>query len=140
MDVEMLVREAQAARKRAYAPYSGFYVGAALLADNGKIYSGCNIENASYGATICAERTAIAKAVSDGVRRIAAMAIAGDGTGEITPCGICRQVIAEFADGDMPVFCGSQDGIFIRHTLRELLPFAFTPADLAGASGPQQNG
>lgn len=140
MNSEMLSQEAIAARKHAYAPYSGFCVGAAVLADNGKIYSGCNIENASYGATLCAERTAIAKAVSDGVRRIVGIAVIGDSTGEVTPCGICRQVIAEFASPETPVWCGNRDGLFTLRTLQELLPFAFTPADLADAAGFRENG
>jgi len=131
MDFDMLRKAAIAARNIAYAPYSRFRVGAALLADDGRIYSGCNIENASYGATLCAERTAIAKAVSEGARRILAVAVIGDSEGETAPCGICRQVIAEFAELDTPILCGDREGDFTTHTLGELLPFAFTPADLA---------
>ena len=134
MDFDGLMREAAAAREHAYAPYSHFRVGAAVLTDNGRIYSGCNVENASYGATLCAERNAIAKAVSEGAGRILALAVIGDSQGETTPCGICRQVIAEFAEMDMPVLCGDRNGKFNSHTLRELLPFAFTPADLAGST------
>ena len=140
MDSDMLAREAVAARELAYAPYSGFRVGAALQADNGKTYSGCNIENASYGATLCAERTAIAKAISDGARHIVAMAVVGDSATEITPCGICRQVISEFTVPETPIWCGTRDGLFTCRTMRELLPFAFTPADLASASGSRENG
>ncbi len=140
MDSDMLAREAVAARELAYAPYSGFRVGAAVQADNGKTYNGCNIENASYGATLCAERTAIAKAISDGARHILAMAVVGDSATEITPCGICRQVISEFTDPEAPIWCGTRDGLFTRRTVRELLPFAFTPADLASAAGSRENG
>ncbi|MBR7185196.1 MAG: cytidine deaminase [Clostridia bacterium] len=117
------------AMHRAYAPYSHFHVGAALLDADGRIWQGCNIENASYPATICAERSAISAAVSAGVRKFSAIAIVGGPNGEIgdicTPCGICRQVLCEFCPPDFPVYLGHSQG----HTvlaLRELLPYAFS--------------
>jgi len=120
-----MVEIALRARQNAYAPYSGFHVGAAVLADNGKIYTGCNLENASYGAAICAERTAVAKAVSDGARKIKAMAVAGDSEGPTLPCGICRQVISEFCDEDMPLYLGNREGDYRRFTIAELIPHPF---------------
>ena len=99
--IDRLVSYAFAARGNAYAPYSGFAVGAAVLMDSGEIFTGCNIENASFGLTICAERTAIAKAVSSGERKIAAISVAS--AGGATPCGACRQVISEFAAPDAVV-------------------------------------
>ena len=111
-----------------YAPYSKFRVGACLLCEDGRLFTGCNIENASYGATICAERTAVSKAVSEGARRFIAIAIAGD-EGFPWPCGICRQVLNEFAP-DIRVICGNRAGGMQVTTLRELLPHGFGPADL----------
>lgn len=125
MKDEMLVREATEAKKRAYAPYSGFRVGAALLAESGKVYTGANIENISYGATNCAERTAIFKAVFEGERKIDAIAIASDSEDFIYPCGICRQVLAEFGSKDTRIICSNSTGLFRIHTLEELLPNAF---------------
>lgn len=122
---EELVDLALKARESAYAPYSGFRVGAAVIADNGKIYTGCNVENASYGASICAERTAVAKAVSDGARKLLAVAVAGDSDGPTLPCGICRQVISEFCDMDMPLYLGDRNGVFRRYTFGEILPEPF---------------
>lgn len=130
MDFETLIQAAVLAKAKAYAPYSRFHVGAALLADNGRIYTGANVEIASYGATICAERAAIATAASDGARRILAVAVAGDTPDPLTPCGICRQTLVEFASADAPVWCGGSDGNFAVHTLGELLPHAFTPSEL----------
>lgn len=126
MDFGALVDEAIKARGRAYAPYSKFMVGAAVLADNGRIYSGANIEVASYGATMCAERSAISSAISDGARRILAVAVSGNTPDPLTPCGICRQTLAEFAGADIPVLCCGEDGKPVMHTLGELLPFAFS--------------
>ena len=126
-----LVNLAVKARENAYAPYSGFHVGAVLLADNGKVYTGCNIENASYGAAICAERTAVAKAVSDGAKKIMAIAIASDSLSETMPCGICRQVLSEFCTPDMPLYLSDRNGRFSDYTFDEILPHAFTKSDLA---------
>ena len=123
-----LCQKAVAMLDMAYVPYSHFPVGAALLCKDGTVFTGCNIENASYGATICAERTAVSKAVSEGARRFIAIAIAGD-EGFPWPCGICRQVLNEFAP-DIRVICGNRAGGMQVTTLRELLPHGFGPADL----------
>ncbi len=125
MDHEKLLACAAQARKNAYAPYSHFTVGAALLADNGTVYGGCNVENASYGLTCCAERTALYKAVSDGVRTFRAIAVVGGNEHEeavtsCPPCGICRQALAEFCDDTFPVILSDTTV-----TLGELLPHAF---------------
>lgn len=134
MKAKDLIRLAEAARERAYAPYSGFLVGAALLGKSGKVYLGCNVENAGYSATNCAERTAFFKAISDGEREFQAIAIVGGKRGEkpgfCAPCGICRQVMAEFCDGEFPVVLGSADKYEI-HKLSDLLPLAFNPDSLA---------
>lgn len=125
-----LVMQAEQAMELAYAPYSGFKVGAALLTKNGKVFTGCNIENASFSPTICAERTAVAKAVSEGEREFAAIAVVGGKDGVITgicpPCGVCRQVLSEFCDGDMPVYLGKSKGEFETVALKDLLPLGFS--------------
>lgn len=131
-----LIQAAMEARKRAYAPYSGYLVGAALLTDDGEIYQGCNIENASYGATNCAERTAFFKAVSHGKRNFQAIAIVG-GSREVQsgesfpdmayPCGICRQVMREFCGPDFRILVGRSTEDFEEYTLEELLPESFGP-------------
>jgi cytidine deaminase len=130
MDYKNLVSKAFEGRKNAYAPYSNFKVGAAVLAEDGKVYTGCNIENASYGATNCAERTAIFKAISEGNRAIKAIAIVGVENDYTYPCGVCRQVIAEFASKDAEIILGKGEGEYIVKTLDELLPGAFTKEDL----------
>jgi cytidine deaminase len=119
-----LLAAARAAQKNAYAPYSKFRVGAALLTKSGKIFTGCNVENASYGLTICAERVAITKAVSDGHRQFRALAVVCPGK-KPTPCGACRQFLAEF--GDLTVICADSQNLKAAHTYRlaELLPAAF---------------
>jgi len=120
--IEDLLHCAREARKAAYAPYSGFCVGAALLSCDGRIFKGCNVENISFGVTNCAERTALFTAVSDGCRDFEAIAIAaGDET--ILPCGICRQALAEFSP-DITVICAKKDG-YERFKLSELLPHGF---------------
>ncbi len=127
-----LMELAIAARERAYAPYSRFSVGAALLSKSGKVYTGCNIENAAYTPTSCAERTAFFKAVSEGEREFSAIAVAGGKAGEstlCTPCGVCRQVMAEFCKPDFRVVLGDGVGMFAT-TLSDLLPMAFTPDTL----------
>lgn len=121
------------ARKQAYAPYSHFSVGAALLTADGRVYTGCNIENAAYTPTNCAERTAFFKAVSEGVRAFSAIAVTG-GAGEepadaCAPCGVCRQVMAEFCGADFRVILGNAKAIRVL-TLSELLPLSFSPKDL----------
>jgi cytidine deaminase len=126
--MEELVKAAMAAREKAYAPYSRFAVGAAVRGASGRIYSGCNIENASYGLTICAERVAIFKAVSEGEKRLAALAVAADTAAPASPCGACRQVMAEFGINTV-VMCNTK-GERLTVTLAELLPHAFDKADL----------
>lgn len=128
---DKLIEAAIQARENAYAPYSNFKVGAAVLCENGKIFSGCNIENASFGATNCAERTAIFKAVSEGYRTIQSLAVIGDPNNFTFPCGICRQVIAEFAQsGDIKIFIVKNKKEYIVKTLDEVLPGVFSKKDL----------
>ena len=117
------------ARKHAYTPYSNFNVGAALLCKDGTVFTGCNVENAAYGSTICAERTALVKAISEGHRDFAAIAIAGSSDDFCWPCGSCRQMLFEFAP-NLRVLAVRQDGQFQTATLTELLPHAFGPASL----------
>lgn len=133
MTDQELMQCALEARKNAYAPYSGFRVGAALLGKSGKIYMGCNVENAAYTPTNCAERTAVFKAVSEGEREFAAIAIVG-GKGEkladfCAPCGVCRQVLTEFCDGDFRVLLGTPEK-FQEYKLSEILPLSFGKGDL----------
>ena len=130
MDSELkrkLTSAAINARANAYAPYSGFKVGAAVVADNGNVYTGCNIENASYGATLCAERAAVCGAISSGAKKITAIAVCASDI-PVLPCGICRQVLTEFASSpDMPVLCLSSDGTkAAEYTINDLLPMAFS--------------
>ena len=128
MKEEMLIQEAKAAMEKAYAPYSGYKVGAALLCADGAVYTGCNIENSAFSPTICAERTAFAKAVSEGRRAFTAIAICGgkDGviTGAFPPCGVCRQVMAEFCKADFAVYLITEKG-YEKRTLAQLLPESF---------------
>lgn len=130
-----LVRAALEAREQSYCPYSGFAVGAALLTVSGKIYTGCNIECASYSPTNCAERTAVFKAVSEGEREFSALAVAGGSKGEppalfCTPCGVCRQVLAEFCGAGLAVLLVKSQAETEEHTLGELFPLAFGPGML----------
>lgn len=133
MKPEELLSLAEEAMQNAYAPYSRHFVGAALEAANGKVYTGCNIESASFSPTCCAERTAIFKAVSEGVREFRALAVVGGKEGRITglfpPCGVCRQVLLEFCGKDFPVFLGEGDGRYKAVTLAELIPFGFTAGE-----------
>lgn len=133
----MLITEAQKAREMAYVPYSHFRVGAALLTEEGRIYTGCNIENAAYGPSNCAERTAFFKAVSEGERSFRAIAVVGAGDTDqgkyAAPCGICRQVMAEFCrPEDFEIIIANMAGEYYSRTLGELLPDGFGPANLAG--------
>lgn len=135
MNYDQLVNAALEARKKAYAPYSGFAVGAALLTDSGEVYTGCNIENAAYTPTNCAERTALFSAVEKGERRFVAIAIVGGRQDAQTldycyPCGVCRQALVEFCPQDMPVVVGRTPEDYRVHTLAELLPHSFTPQSL----------
>lgn len=125
MDAKKLVDLAMKAKENAYVPYSHFRVGAALLTKSGKVYTGCNIENASFGATNCAERTAIFKAVSEGEREFEALAVNGDSDGLTFPCGICRQVILEFSKG-IKLYISNKYGEYKEYTIDELLPSGFT--------------
>ncbi len=125
MEDKELIKAANQAKERAYCPYSNFRVGAALLTENNNVYTGVNVENASYGATTCAERTAVFKAVSEGERNFKAIAIASDSDDYIYPCGVCRQVLYEFNDGSMKVICSKNNGEYKSYTLKELLPDVF---------------
>ena len=124
-DRKALLRAAMEARRLAYAPFSHFYVGAALLSTDGRIFTGCNIENSAYSPTRCAERCAVAKAVSEGVRDFVAIAVVGPENSETTPCGVCRQVLYEFCDESLVVLCGGTDSHYTEITLGELVPKAF---------------
>lgn len=130
MTIEDLRNEAKIARETAYVPYSNFPVGAALEAEDGTIYHGCNIENSSYGLTNCAERTAIFKAISEGVTAFKSLTVTGDTKGPIAPCGSCRQVIAEFCAPTMPVYLTNLTGDITETTVEKLLPGAFSKEDL----------
>jgi cytidine deaminase len=124
VDHKYLINKALAARDHAYVPYSGFRVGAALLCEDGEVFTGANVENVSYGATICAERSAVAKAVSEGKRMFLAIAVVSDMDKLIYPCGICRQVLAEFK---IPIIiAGDKKGNYKVYGMEELLPHAFT--------------
>lgn len=127
---EGLIEEAKAARKHAYAPFSHFAVGAAVLTGSQKIYRGCNIENASFGLTNCAERTAIFKAVSEGDRKIIAIAVVADTVGPVSPCGACRQVLAEFCDQETKIYLTNLHGNTEEWTIEQLLPGAFLGSDI----------
>lgn len=131
MDYNPLIKEAIASREKAYVPYSNFKVGAAVLTEDGSVYSGCNIENASFGATNCAERTAIFKAVSEGHRKIKAIAVIGDINNFTYPCGICRQVMVEFAySEDIDIIIIKNENEYIIKKMYEILPGAFSKKDL----------
>ncbi|EFB75752.1 cytidine deaminase [Subdoligranulum variabile] len=133
--IRSLIRQAFAARKFAYTPYSHFQVGAALLTQDGKVYTGCNIENAGYTPTNCAERTALFKAVSEGERKFSAIAIVGSMQGTVNtlvtgPCGVCRQALFEFGGPSLTVIMARTEEDYIVTTLGELLPYGFGPANL----------
>lgn len=134
-----LVKKAIEAKQNAYVPYSKFPVGAALLTKEGKVYTGCNIECASYGGTNCAERTAIFKAVSEGDRNIEAIAVVSDLDDYTYPCGICRQVIVEFGKGIKMIIAKSEDDFRV-HTISDLLPNSFSPEDLEKMDGGCNHG
>ena len=133
MTKEELVSLAMEAMTHAYVPYSGYKVGAALLTSDGRVYQGCNIENASYTPTVCAERTAFFKAVYDGVREFSAIAVVGGKNGEISglfpPCGVCRQVMREFCGDDFTVYLGGANGEIKTLTLSDLLPYSFSASE-----------
>lgn len=127
--MEELLRKAKEAQQLAYAPYSNFRVGAALLTEDGQIFTGCNVENASFGLTNCAERTAIFKAVSEGSKNFTAMAVQGDTPDFCYPCGACRQVMGEF-NPQMQVFLQNAQGEIKSMTVAQLMPGLFTSEDL----------
>ena len=126
-----LFAAAEAVRARAYAPYSHFSVGAAILADDGRIYAGCNIENAAYPIGNCAEASAIAAMIAGGGKRIRRLYVTGPGTAPVTPCGGCRQRIREFADLDVVVISHGIEGAPLTQTLNQLLPHSFGPEFLS---------
>ena len=135
MDAPALMSAAIEARKKAYTPYSGFAVGAALLDADGKVFTGCNVENAAYTPTNCAERTAFFKAVSEGSRRFVAIAVVGGAADRplarrVTPCGVCRQVMAEFCDADFLILTGTSPEDYQTDRLGDLLPQSFGPQSL----------
>jgi len=129
MTPELLLSMAKDAMMKAYAPYSGFFVGAALLTKSGKVYTGCNIENASFSPTNCAERTAFFKAVSEGERDFSAIAVVGGRGGKITglcsPCGVCRQVMQEFCGPEFLIYMGKENDGYEAIVLKDLLPYGF---------------
>ena len=129
MDYKNLIKLAKEAQKKAYAPYSNFLIGAAVMTKSGKTYTGCNIECASYGATNCAERTAIFNAVSQGDRDIKAIAVVGDIDNYTFPCGICRQVIIEYGN-DIEIIVAKTEDDYKIFTIKKLLPYSFSPKDL----------
>lgn len=136
MTPEALIEQAKEAMRHAYAPYSGYKVGAALLCADGTVYGGCNIENAAYSPTNCAERTAFFKAVYDGHRAFTAIAVVGGKDGKITgafpPCGVCRQVMREFCGDDFQIYIGGAGADYQSLTLAQLLPHSFSAAEHMG--------
>ncbi len=134
MNDKDLVRLALDAMKNSYSPYSGYKVGAVLLSENGEVFTGCNIENAAFGPTICAERTAIFKAVSEGNKSFLKIAVCGgkDGiiSGAFPPCGVCRQVMREFCDDDFKILLIKSETEFDEYKLSELLPVSFKPQNV----------
>ena len=124
IDWDKLISAAKSVRENAYAKFSGFEVGAALLTDDGKIITGCNVENSSFGLTICAERTAVFKAVSEGHKQFAAIAIVSQSDQPARPCGACRQVLFEF-NPDLEIACANTNGIVDKFNLSDLLPEGF---------------
>ncbi|MCI1985510.1 MAG: cytidine deaminase [Lactobacillus sp.] len=128
--MQALIAAAQTARQQAYAPYSHFAVGAAVQAADGRIFTGCNIENASYGLSMCAERNAVFAAVAAGARDVVAVAVIGATNGPISPCGACRQVLSEFAAPTTPVYLTNLRGDTTQTTVGALLPGAFLKGDL----------
>ncbi|WP_285768951.1 cytidine deaminase [Peribacillus sp. SI8-4] len=132
MNTKDLIEEAKIAREKAYVPYSKFKVGAALLTVDGKVYHGCNIENAAYSMCNCAERTALFSAYAHNDKAFTKLAVVADTDGPVSPCGACRQVISELCDKNMPVVLTNLNGDMKELTVQELLPGAFSPEDLNG--------
>lgn len=130
MREDQLIEEAKKIRENAYVPYSKFRVGAALLTKSGKLYTGCNIENAAYSVSCCAERVAIFKAVSEGETEFKAIAVSADTPGPVSPCGSCRQVMSEFFDKSVNIHMANLNMDTKTVLMEELLPFSFSPSDL----------
>lgn len=132
IDMDRLMAHARSARSKAYAPYSGFKVGSAVITKTGRIYEGCNVENAAYGLSNCAERTALFRAIADGCRPgdFLALAVVADSPQPVAPCGACRQVIVELCAPDMPVIMGNVNGDHRVFNVEQLLPGAFSRVDL----------
>ena len=134
MNEKELCKAAIDAMKNAYVPYSGYRVGAALMTEDGKLFTGCNIENAAYTPTVCAERTAVFKAVSEGEREFLKLAVVGGKGGKTggiaQPCGVCRQVLREFCQDDFEIIFVKDEDNFEKHTLSQILPFSFRPENL----------
>jgi len=137
MDYSALARLAKAAKKHSFSPYSHFRVGAAVLAESGKFYTGCNVENSSYGLTVCAERTALFKAISEGERDFVALAIASDENSYTPPCGACRQVIMDLA-GDIDVILTKRGSTLEVHRVSALLPLPFGLENLKSHRGSKR--
>ena len=135
MTNEELVRLAAAVRKNSYSPYSGYSVGAALLCEGGAVFTGVNVENISFGATICAERSAILGAVSAGERKFIKIAVAVSGEEKGIPCGMCLQFISEFAGADFEIICAGREGEFSVFRLADLMPVAFNSASIVKKGG-----
>ncbi len=131
MNKDKLIEMAKEARKNAYAPYSNFKVGAALLTKSGRVFTGCNVENSSFGASMCAERVAVFKAVSEGEREFQSIAVVTNTKEPAMPCGLCRQVLSEFSL-DIKIYAANLNGDVRETTLKDLLPYAFTKKDLGG--------
>ncbi|MBN9653036.1 cytidine deaminase [Halobacillus sp. GSS1] len=131
METKQLINEAKKIRERAYVPYSKFPVGAALVTEDGTLYTGCNIENAAYPVTCCAERVAIFKAVSDGHANFKELAVVADTKRPVPPCGSCRQVMSEFFQSDVKIYTTNLHGDTKTFTMEEILPFSFSSADLS---------
>ncbi|XP_078481882.1 cytidine deaminase-like [Ciona intestinalis] len=127
---EALIALADGAKQKAYCPYSKFQVGAAVVVENGDVFTGCNVENACYPVGVCAERTAICKAVSEGHRKVEIVALTSNADTMTYPCGLCRQTIREFGT-DVTIYCASKDGSYETHDLNEMLPLSFGPESLA---------
>ena len=134
-DSDTLIALAREQLERSYAPYSGFHVAAAVVDDRGRVFTGVNVENVSYGLSMCAERAAIFAAVAAGARRITALAVAASGADLLSPCGACRQVVAEFAAPEVPIYCDAA-GEPRRWTVAELLPRGFAAAQRRKAESP----
>jgi cytidine deaminase len=130
MEKNSLIVEANKAREFAYVPYSNFKVGAALISKDGQVFHGCNIENAAYSMTNCAERTALFKAYSEGVTQFDSLVVVADTEGPVSPCGACRQVISELCDPEMEVVLTNLKGDILKLKVKDLLPGAFSPKDL----------